>query len=42
MLIKTNPRKMKENEMKENACKINQISGGKLSRIARTKFNFYM
>ena len=27
---------------KENACKSNQIPGGKLSRHARAKFNFHM
>ena len=27
---------------KENACKSDQIPGGKLSRLARTKFNFPM
>ena len=25
---------------KESACKSDQIPGGKLSRLARTKFNF--
>ena len=29
-------------KFKESVCKSNQIPGGKLSRLARTKFNFLM
>ena len=28
-------------KFKENACKSKQIPGGKLSRLAGTKFNFH-
>ena len=42
MNLQFSKRHASKEKSKENACKYNQIPGGKLSRVAKTKFNFHM